>query len=176
MITVGIDVGLTGAVAALDQHGDIVYLADLPIAKHRSLKWVDGEKLYAMLMHIKTLCGVLGGEAYIEHIHAMPEMGSVAANSKGLTLGSVLSIVQLAKLPYTLVVPSVWKRALGLLSPGATDREKKQLSLDAANNIFSGTGSLARKKDNGRAEALLIAYYGANLTERSQTKPSKRRK
>lgn len=158
MIVVGIDVGLTGALAAIDGRGGVIFLADLPIASHGKAKWVDGVKLYAILHRIQLLQAD-PPKLFVEHIHAMPDMGTVAANSKGMTLGSVLAIVGASRLPFQLVAPVKWKRAMGLLSPGSTDQAKKLASLEAARKRFP-TAPLARQKDNGRAEALLLAAYG----------------
>ena len=51
--------------------------------------------------------------------------------------------------------PAQWKGKLGLLNSG------KGASREKAVNLFPSTESyLARVKDDGRAEALLLAHYG----------------
>jgi hypothetical protein len=42
---VGVDPGQTGALALLDDCGNLELLADLPIIRDRSLAWVDGGQL-----------------------------------------------------------------------------------------------------------------------------------
>jgi crossover junction endodeoxyribonuclease RuvC len=157
MITIGIDVGVTGALAAIDEAGEVVLLKDLPVAVHGSSKWIDGAELLPLLFAARK--GDLPARVFVEHIHGTPKMGVTTSHSLGLTFGSVLSILQIARLPFEAVVPSKWKRALGLIMPGATDHEKKSASLDRARMLFP-MAPLSRQKDNGRAEALLIAHYG----------------
>lgn len=58
---------------------------------------------------------------------------------------------------WTEVAPATWKKALGL------DKDKDKSRAMAA-KLFPGLAEqLKRKKDDGRAEALLIAYYGSPL-------------
>jgi crossover junction endodeoxyribonuclease RuvC len=162
MISIGIDVGVTGALAAIDEDGACLYLADLPITTRGALKWVDGGVLLSTLFAARRpLVGKTPRPArlFVEQTGPMPKLGMKAANSKGLTLGSVVATLQVARLPFEFVAPQRWKRALNLLRPGASDLEKKSVSLDLARQLFPNA-SLSRQKDNGRAEALLIAHYG----------------
>jgi crossover junction endodeoxyribonuclease RuvC len=157
VITIGIDVGVTGALASIDEHGNVVHLVDLPITQSGALKWVRGGSLLRELFAARR--SDLPARVFVEQTGPMPKLGMKAANSKGLTLGSVLAVLEIAELPIEFVSPARWKRALGLLRPGADDHEKKSVSLDRARLLFP-KASLARQKDNGRAEALLIAHFG----------------
>jgi hypothetical protein len=65
--------------------------------------------------------------------------------------GSVLSVLQVLRLPVELITPAVWKRALGLSS-------QKLASLHKARLLFPGA-ELHLAKHDGRAEALLLAYH-----------------
>jgi hypothetical protein len=60
-------------------------------------------------------------------------------------------------LAYTRVRPGVWKKALGLT------RDKEQTRLRAM-QLYPGA-DLRRKKDHGRAEALLLARWGSRLRD-----------
>jgi crossover junction endodeoxyribonuclease RuvC len=61
----------------------------------------------------------------------------------------------------TLVVPQVWKKAYGI--PGG--RENKDMARQKASMLFPKYAHLwARKKDDGRAEAVLLAHYGLKLS------------
>jgi hypothetical protein len=170
MRVIGLDPGLTGALASLDESGELRYFADLPVAQSGSVKWIDGGKLLTMLFKARE------GEparVFVEYMHALPMIadganpnptarggGIYAASMKGMVLGSVLAILQVAELPYELVVPQKWKRALGLLMPKASYAEKKQASLDMARRLFpKASRALARHKNNGRAEAILIGHW-----------------
>lgn len=155
MITIGIDVGVTGAIAALDEHEQLVSVDDLPVMVHGSAKWIDAFELVGM---IRELRGGRPARAIVEHVHAMPKLGTVAANSKGMTMGSVLAALQVAGVSIELVSPQTWKRALGLIAPNTTDAEKKRASLTKARMLFP-TAELSLGKHHNRAEALLIAFW-----------------
>jgi crossover junction endodeoxyribonuclease RuvC len=154
MIHIGIDVGTTGAIAAL-RDGVYRSVHDLPINSHRSSKWINGIDLLTLLRDMK---GSGATNVTVEATHAMPGNGSVAAHSQGMTLGSVLAVLDVAGLPYELVQPAVWKRELGLNGKGQTDTERKAAALNMARQRFPGA-PLDRQKDHNRAEALLIAHY-----------------
>lgn len=160
---IGVDVGLTGAIAQIEDTGTFIRVDDLPVMEHGRAKWIDAQKLAALMGDF------IQARAYVEHIHAMPKLGTVAANSKGMTMGSVLATLQIAKIGIELVPPQTWKRALGLLDPNASDRERKHASLCRARLLFP-QAPLEREKDHGRAEALLIAHW-AQTTLYRKAKP-----
>ena len=157
MIQLGIDVGLTGAIAALTDDGALLSVEDLPVMTHGSAKWIDGQTLLSQLLEIRN---GTPARAIVELTHAMPKLGTVAANSKGMTLGSVLATLQIAGVAIELVSPATWKRDLALIAPKSSDREKKAASLSKARMLFP-TADLDRVRDHNRAEALLLAYWAA---------------
>lgn len=155
MLTIGIDVGITGALAVLDEQEQLVGLEDLEVMVHGSAKWIDAQELLGV---IRLLREGRPARAVVEHVHAMPKLGTVAANSKGMTMGSVLAALQIAGVAIELVSPQTWKRALGLIAPQATDTQKKRASLSKARMLFP-TAELGLGKHHNRAEALLIAHW-----------------
>lgn len=155
MLTAAIDCGLTGALAVIDQHGAVVALHDLPTMERGRLRWIDAEELARLIRDARDGRPV---HCVVEATHAMPDMGTVAANSKGLTLGSTLAALQMAGIPFELVAPATWKAALRLTAPRATDRERKAASLSLARQLFPGA-ALDRVKDHNRAEALCLAHW-----------------
>jgi len=159
MITFGIDVGVTGAIAALNSNGTFRDVRDLPIFTHGETHWVDATELLSIVREMRD---GQPAHALIEQIHGTPKMGVVTCTSMGLTLGSVLATMQIAAISFELVKPAQWKKHYGLIMPKARDREKKHASLCRGRQLFP-TAPLERAKDNGRAEALLIANYGQSL-------------
>jgi hypothetical protein len=170
VITIAIDSGLTGAIASLDERGEIVLVGDLPVSAHGKNKWIGGAKLLPMLFAARRRHEP--ARVFVEYMHALPMMagdgdveggttrggGLYAASKKGMVLGSILSILEVAQLPFELVVPQKWKRALNLIAPKATYRQRKDASLDMARQLFP-KAPLDRQKDDGRAESLLIAFW-----------------
>ena len=68
-----------------------------------------------------------------------------------MAFGAALALAERFGTTVHLVAPRVWKKSLQLDS----DKEK---SLILARQLWP-TAPLTRKKDNGRAEALLMAYW-----------------
>lgn len=164
MITIGVDVGVTGAIALLDDAGQLLGVRDLPICVNGALKWIDGPKLLTIIRNIAASANDKHAQAFVERTQPMPKKGVVAANQQGLTLGSVLSTLHIAGVSTELVVPAVWKKTFGLLMPNAKDGAKKEANRTKARMLFPACEDLERVKDHNRAEAMLIALYGYRLT------------
>lgn len=148
MITLGIDPGLTGALALLDADGAPELVADLPVIRDGRLSWIDGRALQSMLLD--ALQG-RQGRAVAERVSAIPRQGVASSFAFGVVMGSLLSVLQTLQLPLELVTAAQWKRALGLSSD-------KRASLDKARLLFP-TADLRLAKHDGRAEALLLAHW-----------------
>lgn len=171
-LIIGIDCGVTGAIAFLDEQGEYVHVEDLPISVYNSTKWVDASALVGIIDRVRLQTGDpnVRARALVEQTHAMPSFGqkcpvckkggnpTIANVSKGLTLGSTLGALQSARVSTEMKPPEVWKRSLGMLMPKATDKAKKDASLSRARMLFP-MAPLERQKDHGRAEALLIAHW-----------------
>jgi hypothetical protein len=69
----------------------------------------------------------------------------------GVGFGGLLMFLQGYNIPFQLVSPAKWKRAEGLT-------KDKELSLGKARSLWPGA-PLTRKKDDGVAEALLMAHW-----------------
>jgi crossover junction endodeoxyribonuclease RuvC len=151
-IVIGIDPGLTGAIAGLNADGTLRAVHDLPVIRSDSLAWINGGDLYSLICDLKqpgTACRVV-----IEQAQAMPKMSTTAMFHYGMGFGSILSIVQITGLRLEFVRPAVWKRALGL----AGANKHKGAALDKARLLWPDAPLQLRKHD-GRAEALLIAHH-----------------
>jgi crossover junction endodeoxyribonuclease RuvC len=91
---------------------------------------------------------------YIEKQQAMPKQGVSSTFKLGYAFGQIVTSVALFRRPYTLVTPVTWKRSMNLpRDKDAARRMAQQWFPDIASD-------LKRKKDEHRAEALLIALYG----------------
>lgn len=138
----GIDPGATGAIAVLYDTG-AHNVWDMPTNPH---------DLYGLLETIIREAG-RANMAYLERAQAMPKQGVVSMFNYGVGYGQILGILAACSVPYTLVAPGVWKRALGLTG------KPKDASRVMARQLFPAA-PLGRGKDHGRAEALLIAEWG----------------
>jgi crossover junction endodeoxyribonuclease RuvC len=97
-----------------------------------------------------------GAHVVLEESQAMPGQGVRSMFTIGVGFGLWLGILATLQLPYTRIRPAVWKRALGLL--GAQKGPGKEAARLRAQQLFP-SADLRRKRDHGRAEALLLAWY-----------------
>ena len=141
---VGIDPGSAkGGVALLKDGWAEVH--DLPIIKGHG---VDCHALFDLLSgdDIK--------HAYVERVGVMPKQGGASGFKFGQGVGTIHTCVKLARIPFTLVTPTVWKRSLRL------NRDKEHARARAIQLFPKLADRLSRKRDIDRAEALLIAHWG----------------
>lgn len=152
-LIIGIDPGLEGALAFIDTSGNGMLAAcveDMPVA--------GGHVDPAVLAHL--LAEKRNAHAFIEQVNSFG-MGRKSAFTFGHGVGAVLGVLAALGIPYTEVTPAAWKKTYGL-------RRDKNASRAAALKLFpSLAGDLRRAKDDGRAEALLIAEYGRRISQRA---------
>ena len=162
---VGIDPGVSGAVAFFDPDkspasGLRWIVEDMPVVG-------DPAELNAPALR-DLLCRFSPEHAFLEQVNAMPVivnratgarggMGATSAFRFGGMYFGIKAIVACCDIPLTTVMPATWKKAQGLRGPDkeASRRRAIQLFPDQA------ATALARKKDQNRAEAMLIAQWGA---------------
>ena len=158
----GVDPGAGGALALLrvyDSQPFELHVVDMPTYEKNGKRRVE---LY-QLSNIVRGWDMEGGitQAIIENVGAMPGQSPNGMFAFGFSAGAVQGVVACAGVPMTLVVPQVWKKTYGI--PGG--RENKDVARQKASMIFPKYAHLwARKKDDGRAEAALLAHYGSKLT------------
>jgi crossover junction endodeoxyribonuclease RuvC len=146
-VTIGIDPGLTGALAILSVNG-FEAVHDLPVIRDHSLAWIDGGQLQSILLD--ALRGRTA-HAVVERVSAMPKQGVASSFQFGVGFGSVLSVLQAMHISLELITPAVWKRSLNL-------SKDKHASLHKARLLFPHA-ELHLAKHDGRAEALLLAHH-----------------
>lgn len=154
MIQIGIDPGQTGAIAICDD-GVIVDVHDMPVMAraHGSGQEVNTVELAEMLAEVKRFAEVPIC-AKIEAVSAMPGQGGSSMFRFGESFGAVKGVVSALGIPYQLITPQRWKKHYGLIG------KEKDASRTLAITRFTEIGKkLSRKKDHGRADAVLIAAY-----------------
>lgn len=157
-VLLGIDPGLGGALAIYLPERNALEVIDVPTYEIRGKRRLD---LYQIGRQVRSWDIEHGiSQAVIENVGAMPGQSPNGMFAFGFTAGAVQGIVACAGIPMTLVVPQVWKKTYGI--PGG--RENKDMSRQKASQIFPAYAERwARKKDDGRAEAVLLAHYGSKL-------------
>jgi crossover junction endodeoxyribonuclease RuvC len=138
----GVDPGITGGIAFL--FANRVVAEDIPTAGGD----VDVDTLVRRVREMQPALAI------IERANAMPKQGVASTFKYGVAYGALRTVVALCNIPYRLVTPGKWKNHFGLDS----DKEKSRA---LAIQFWPGCGYFSRKKDHGRAEAALLARYGA---------------
>jgi crossover junction endodeoxyribonuclease RuvC len=148
VIVVGIDPGNTGAIGVL-QGRELMAVYDMPVVD----KLVSERLLVDLLRqigidHLKptTMC-------VIEQVAAMPGQGVSSMFKFGTAYGIQRCAPVALGWPTHLVTPAKWKRDMGLSSDKELSRRR------AIQQWPSMAQSFARKKDDGRAEAALLALW-----------------
>lgn len=159
----GIDPGLSGAIALWRPSDDLLLAIDMPTHEVNGKRRLDLYQLGRELRSMDSIASIK--RATVENVNAMPPIGGRMAGTAssfafGFTAGAAQTAVAMLEMRMVLVVPQVWKKLYGLRG-GA---ENKDASRQKASMLFpKHAGLWARKKDNGRAEAVLLAHYGAKL-------------
>jgi crossover junction endodeoxyribonuclease RuvC len=155
MAILGIDPGKTGALALLQPDG-LLMIEDVPVFKIGSKTTVDHYALARVIDNWSPLKPVV----WLEQVGTRPGEGSVGAFDFGRTYGILLGVCAAHFLTVNLVTPASWKVAMKV-------KGDKDESRAAACTMFPRQSVLfARKKDDGRAEAALIAAYGVRQAEK----------
>jgi crossover junction endodeoxyribonuclease RuvC len=97
-------------------------------------------------------------KAYVEIVGARPGEGAVGAFAFGRSRGVVEGVLAALGVPVVFIAPASWKRAVGL--PPGRDGAKDAARSAAIARWPAKAALFARVKDDGRAEAALIAVAG----------------
>jgi len=155
MIFCGIDPGLNGAIAFYDRVERQVEVVDMPTVEVVRNKKAKREVSAQMLADL--FVGRAIQSCVLERVNAMPGQGVTSVFSFGRSSGVVEGVLAARAVPVTIVPPQQWQKAMNA-------REGKDASRERAMQLFPNQSELfSRKKDDGRADAALMAYYAAGL-------------
>lgn len=144
----GVDPGSSGAVAFyFPEFPTKIGVYDFPLVD----KEINGAALADIIRaHAPDL-------AVIESVHALPKQGVSSTFNFGVAYGIMRGVLSTLLVPQHYVTPSKWKKFYGLTA-------EKEKSRELAIQMWPGCEGFRRKKDHGRAEAALLARYGAERT------------
>ena len=153
MRIIGIDPGLSGGIAILDDL-KIYDIFDMPIMS-------EGKKNKNQLnsAHLVNIINkhVLKKEntfVIVEQVSAMPGQGVTSMFNFGQTFGSIKGICAAMGLPIFYVRPAKWKKHFELIN------SSKDASRTKVIEMYPCISSrLTKKKDVNKADAILIARY-----------------
>lgn len=149
---IGIDPGISGALALLDDNLALIEVMDMPImamGKHKNQ--VNSAELGKLLAKWQSQNGT--AIVYLEAVHSMPGQGVSACFNFGDSFGCIRGVCGALQIPIVLVTPQSWKKHAGLLG------KDKDYARTKAQQLYPGA-ELGLKKHIGRADAILIARFG----------------
>ena len=153
MIIIGIDPGISGAISIIENK-KILEVYDTPTM-------IDGKKNKrqinsAQVTNIIKERMLSNKEVIVvvEHVNAMPGQGVTSMFNFGQSFGILKGICSAMHLPVYYVRPAKWKKYFNLIN------SEKDASRTRAIEIFPYFSSqLSKKKDNNKADAILIASF-----------------
>lgn len=149
----GIDIGVRGALALLSERGELVDVWDMPCLH-------DGPKNRATInapLLAELVYKTHASRAFIERVGPRPGEGAVGAFQFGDCKGVIRGVLAAAAISAQFIQPAQWKRVVGI-PPG---KDMKDFARAEAIRRWPGqAGRFALKKDDGKAEACLIAIAG----------------
>jgi crossover junction endodeoxyribonuclease RuvC len=153
MRVIGIDPGLSGAIAVINGNDDLI-IFDMPTMtverNGKAKRQVSASVLAQILKTAKSDdCHV-----FVEKVSAMAGQGVTSVFSFGRSFGMIEGILAALHMPVTYVAPATWVKAV---HRGAG----KDASRSRAMELFpDNQADFKRVKDDGRSDASLIAYWG----------------
>lgn len=146
---IGIDPGLSGGLAFIDEYGP-AHVAKMPVITNAGKKVIDSGAVRDL---VEKLCGIHQPVAVIEKVHAMPGQGVTSMFSFGYGYGLLAGILSAMRVPVEHVRPQAWQSVV----LGGIDKSLgKKRSVVWAKDRFPMLGELS----DGQADALAMAYYG----------------
>lgn len=148
----GLDPGKNGAITFIDPIEHVFWVWDMPIKKvgQSEKRWeLDYLHFSDILDRYDPIFGA------VEDVWSMTGDGNVGAFSFGAVFGSVMGILHYYGCQVTRVRPQLWKANMRVTADKSTSIQRAIELVPEAAQI------LDRKKDDGRAESILIAMYSA---------------
>ncbi len=153
MIIVGIDPGLSGAIAILENN-KVLKLFDMPVMAEgkKNKKQLNSAQLVNI---IKDNIGSAEHIAVVvEQVNAMPGQGVTSMFNFGQTFGAIKGVCAALKLPIFFVRPSKWKKYFELINSSKDSSRTKVIEM-----YPSLSNQLSKKKDVNKSDAILIARF-----------------
>lgn len=141
VLYLGIDPGVSGGIAVLDEHGEVVATTKMLETERDVFEFLDAHMESAPA----TRC-----YATLEHVRATPQMGVVSAFTFGRSYGMLRMALLAAGIAFEEVAPIKWQNAMKARSSG-----DKNITKARAQELFPGA-----RVTHAVADALLLAEYG----------------
>ena len=158
MLIIGIDPGISGALCFLSD-GEIIDTIDMPSMAEgkKNKKQINGQQVFNEILGRIRNIPKKEIIVVIEQVSAMPGQGVTSMFNFGQSFGVIKGICSAMELPIFYVRPAKWKKHFNLIN------SEKDASRTKAIEMFPKiSNKLSRKKDNNKADAILIASFFNN--------------
>ncbi|MBF0255892.1 MAG: hypothetical protein HQL47_05400 [Gammaproteobacteria bacterium] len=158
-MNLGIDPGLGGAAMLITSDGEeIIRCWDMPTTTSGKARTVNAALLADQIKEAIEVSNQHGErlQAILEAVHAMPGQGVTSMFNFGVSFGVVQGVLAALEVRTSLITPATWKKRAGL-----TGKPKDACRGLACSLWPEQAGLFARVKDQGRADAALIAFFGS---------------
>ena len=153
MKIIGIDPGLSGAIAILENN-KVLDIYDMPVMSEgkKNKRQLNSAQLVKILKD-----NILENEevsVIVEQVNAMPGQGVTSMFNFGQTFGAIKGVCAALGLSIFFVRPSKWKKHFELINSSKDSSRTKAIEIYP---LLSN--ELAKKKDVNKSDAILIARY-----------------
>ena len=155
MLIIGIDPGISGSICFL-KDGKILDVVEMPTMTDgkKNKRQVNGSQIYNEISKRINRAENQDIRVVIEQVSAMPGQGVTSMFNFGQSFGILKGLCSAMQLPMYFVRPAKWKKYFNLIN------SEKDASRTRAIEIFPYFSSqLSKKKDNNKADAILIASF-----------------
>lgn len=159
MRIIGIDPGLSGALALLDA-GELIEIVDIDASHSR----INAAHLAAVIQRWQP------DFAICEAVTARPGQGVTSMFTFGHGLGTITAVIATLGVPYLLVRPQCWQAYFEFQSSSGKAEHKREIA-DRAEALYPGAplyGPKGALRD-GRSDALLLARYAHDQLSKMHT-------
>ena len=158
MKIIGIDPGLSGAIAVLEDI-KVLSLFEMPVMAEgkKNKRQINGPQTYNEILKRIKKFQKKDIIVVIEQVSAMPGQGVTSMFNFGQSFGVIKGICSAMQLSMFFIRPAKWKKYFGLI------KTEKDASRTKVIEIFPYISSdFSRKKDSNKADAVLIASFFYN--------------
>ena len=153
MIVVGIDPGLSGAIAILENN-KVLNIFDMPVMAEgkKNKRQLNSAQLVNIIKDSTKPDDEIA--VVVEQVNAMPGQGVTSMFNFGQTFGAIKGVCAALELPIFFVRPSKWKKHFELINSSKDSSRTKVIEM-----YPSLSSQLAKKKDVNKSDAILIARF-----------------
>ena len=153
MKIIGIDPGLSGAIAVLENN-KVLNIFDIPVMSEgkKNKRQLNSALLVNLLK--ENITDSEDVAIVVEQVNAMPGQGVTSMFNFGQTFGAIKGVCAALGLPIFFVRPSKWKKHFELINSSKDSSRTKAIEM-----YPSLSNDLDKKKDVNKSDAILIARF-----------------